>query len=426
MDTADLIKDINALRKTTTEADPPKEKTLEEQFAAARAHMQAADEIPEAPKPAPTEASPSKENDNLLNSLFSGAADDVMKKMLTEYFGPKEKLDDGTDNPKRELYERAIRNSGSDFIPAAYALLRAELALNDSTDTKEQDFQPALLNSHPQGNAIASAAYHLEKVERLFANEQHEEGFLEAEETLLSTDVKLYWYRLISLMEVQHRKSSHSGIPGKLGEDVRRCAGLPNVSAKAYRSGIFCSLLFTAAMLFFLWYPPLRDFLVTTIQPDHMLHVCVVIIVILFFLAGWAGAIAGVIVFGLLGAGIEHFFGEAALGTTLIILIYLAGCAILFALAKNTGYSKVKRNKKHKKINKQRAEMRRELEPQLRQRLAKLDHIEQATKLDSNNTPAVLYWTSITKVDTTEELRKSFRNDLSTLRNLYQNALNSL
>lgn len=400
--------------KEKSDDSAPKEITLEEQFAAAQ-------------KPDPTPSTSSSQIDNPLSSLTDRERDEIfIKLMLIEQFGPEAELGNGSDNPKRELYERAVLNGDPDFLWAAYARKYAAIALRNSEDAKEQYYQPPRLHSHPQGDAIVSTAYHLEKAERLFANRQYEEGFLEAEEALLSTDVKLFWYRLVSLMSVQYKQISPSGIPGKLGEEVRRYADLPYVSEKEYRSGIFCSLLFTAAMLYFLWCPPLRDFLVTTIQSDYFLYVCVVIVFILFFIASWAGAIAGLIILGVLGGATEHFFGEAAHSTTLIVLIYLAGCAILFTLAKNTGYSKVKRNKKHKKINKQRAEMRRELEPQLRQRLAKLDQIEQATKLDSNNTPSVLYWAAHSYVYSAEDYRKSFPDELATLRELYQKALNSL
>lgn len=445
METPDLVNDLNALlqKKRASEDGPSAKNSLEEQIAAARTQAaqptepsaeppadKPAANTPAVRKPAPAADAPSSGNDNLLDRLtgseFTG---DVMKKILLDFYGPNEKTEDDSDNPKRELYERAIRNDGSNLAPAAYAILTAEISMNSSSEKKDRDPHSFLLNSHPQGKALSAAAYQLEKVERLFSNEQNEEGFLEAEETLLSTDIKLYLYRLINLMGTLHsrfEKNVRKGIPGKLGEDVRRCTNLPYASAREYRSGVFCSLLFTAALLFFLWSPPLREFFVTTIQPDHFLHVCVVIIVIMFFVASWAGAIISLIILGLIGAGIEKLFGEAALATTLIVLIYLVGGLILFLLARHTGYSKVKKNKNHKKLKRQRAEMRRALEPQLRRRLAKLDEIQAATKLDSDGTPEVLYWTAMTKVADTETFRRNFRNNLSTLRSLYQDALNSL
>ena len=445
MENTDLIKDINALMKAKSESESTQTPSPEDQITAtvrARAKQPAETpaEVPTetpaepAPKPkapsAPAEDSPSSHNDDLLASLKNGTlSESVMKKMLLDFYGPSEKLEDGSDNPKRELYERAIRNGGEDLLLAAYAKITANLQLDKSSKKDSTDSVSFLLNSHPRGKEVYEASLQLEKADRLFFNNRDEEAFLVAEEALLSSDIKLHWYRLISLMGLMQRryeKDVRKGIPGKLGEDVRKCAALPYVSAKQYRSGIFFSLLFTALMLFVLWCPPLRDFLVTNIQPDHLLHVCVVIIVILFFIASWGGAIAGVIVFGLLGAGIEHFFGEQALATTLIVLIYLVVELILFLLARSTGYRKVKQNKKHKKIKKQRAEMRSVLQPELRRRIAKLEEIEEAVKLDSDYTAEVLYWTAMTNYTEADALRQAFRDGMTLLTNLYKDAVHSL
>ena len=400
MDTPNLINDINALLQKT---QAPAESTT----------------LPVPARTAP-ETSVSVSNARLPNADDSDFSTEFIRSVLLD---AAPTFEDG--DPKADLYARALKNADGDLILGAYHSSLARLALQKDTESGPQ-ISPTL---RPDQQDIAVASYHMEKADILFDNEQDKDSFLEAEQSLLLAENRYFWYRLIMLMGVTHKrceKNGTKGIPGQLGEDVRRCAALPYASAKQYRSGMFFSLLFTAAMLFFLWYPPLRDFLVTTIQPDHLLAVCAIVVIVMFFIGGWGGAIAAVIVLGLIGGGIEHFFGEAALATTMIVLIYLVGCAILFALARKTGYSKVKRNKNHRKINKQRNALRRTLEPQLRRRLEKLDAIERATKLDTDDTPAVMYWVAMTNHDSAGAYRKKFREKLTYLRSLYQSALNSL